>query len=37
MQHASTLEAPPRDPKRQELRDEFTKKKGHWHETWETF
>lgn len=34
--HKSTVEAP-KDQKRIDLREDFTKKRGYWHEFWEDF
>ncbi|KAH7350534.1 AhpD-like protein [Rhexocercosporidium sp. MPI-PUGE-AT-0058] len=34
--HKTTIEAP-KDQKRIDLREEFTKKRGYWHEFWEDF
>lgn len=35
-QHPTTVEAP-QDENRKRLRDEFTKKRGYWHDFWEDF
>lgn len=34
--HTTTIEAP-NDQKRVDLREDFTKKRGYWHEFWEDF